>query len=322
MTPFATIQAANDAEERVAVIIPCFNEEAAIAKVVSDFRGVLPSARVLVVDNFSTDATAEKARSAGAEVLRESRKGKGFALLRGFLAARDADVFVMVDGDDTYPAEDVERLISATRNGAEMAIGTRLGSAENGALPVGHGIGNALFVLLVRILFGLRTRDLFSGYRVMTRRFLDVSPLLSQGFEVESELSLQALVRGFRVAEIPVRYRPRPPAGKSKLRTWIDGYRILLAILAFFRDYRPLTFFGGASCALLLLSLSGGAVIVSEYLRTGLVQRLPLAVLSTGLFILSALSLTCGVLLSSINRRAAELAAAIGWSRGVDSSGE
>jgi glycosyltransferase involved in cell wall biosynthesis len=302
-------------EERIAVVIPCFNEEAAIAKVVVDFRRALPAARVLVVDNFSTDATAARAREAGAEVLRESRQGKGFALLRGFEAARDADLFVMVDGDDTYPAEDVGRLIAATRTGAEMVIATRLQSAEQGSLPVGHGLGNALFVLLVRLLFGLRTRDLFSGYRVVTSRFLAVSPLLSQGFEVESELSLQALAKGFRVAEVPVRYRARPAESKSKLRTWLDGYRILIAILAFFRDYRPLTFFGLLSVFFLLLSLAGGTVVVSGFLRTGLVNRLPLAVLSMGLFILSALSLTCGVLLSSINRRAAELAAAISWKR-------
>ena len=308
------------AEEKTLVVIPCFNEEAAVAKVVADFRRALPQARILVVDNLSTDRTAERAREAGAEVLRETRKGKGFALLRGFEAARDADLFVMVDGDDTYPAADVERLIEVTRTGADMVIATRLQSADRGALPVAHGFGNALFVWLVRVLFGLRTRDLFSGYRVMTRRFLDVSPLLSQGFEVESELSLQALAQGFRVAEVPVRYRARPTGSKSKLRTWIDGYHILMAILAFFRDYRPLTFFGLLATSLLILSLGAGAVVVSGYLRTGLV-RVPLAVLSMGMFILSALSLTCGVLLSSINRRAAELAAIIKWNRRRESRG-
>jgi glycosyltransferase involved in cell wall biosynthesis len=306
------------AQEQVVVVIPCFNEEASVGKVVADFRRALPGARVLVVDNFSTDRTAEVALQAGAELLREPRRGKGFALLSGFLLARDADLFVMVDGDDTYPAEDVQRLIEATRGGAGMAIATRLGSADPGALPVGHGFGNALFVFLVRVLFGLRTRDLFSGYRVVTRRFLDVSPLLSQGFEVESELSLQALAKGFRVAEVPVRYRARPRQSASKLRTWVDGYRILMAILAFFRDYRPLTFFGLLSLALLALSLGGGAVVVTGFVRTGLVERLPLAVLSMGLFILGSLSLTCGVLLSSINRRAAEIAAAVSWTRSHD----
>jgi glycosyltransferase involved in cell wall biosynthesis len=306
------------AQERVVVVIPCFNEEASIGKVVADFRRALPSARVLVIDNFSTVGTGARAREAGAEVLQESRRGKGFALLRGFEAARAADLFVMVDGDDTYPADEVGRLIAATRAGAEMVIATRLQSAELGALPMGHGFGNAVFVLLVRILFGLRTRDLFSGYRVITRRFLDLSPLLSQGFEVESELSLQALAKGFRVAEVPVPYRARGTEGSSKLHTLTDGYRILLAILAFFRDYRPLTFFGLLSLAFLALSLSGGAVVVTGYLKTGLVPRLPLAVLSMGLFILSSLSLACGVLLSSINRRAAELAATLSWQRRQD----
>jgi len=299
----------------VAVIIPCYNEEASVAKVVDDFRRALPEATILVVDNLSTDQTVARARAAGAHVLRESRKGKGFALLRGFDAVRDADCFVMVDGDDTYPAEDVQRLLDATSTGAEMVIGTRLESSERGALPFGHGFGNLLFVWLVRMLFGLRTSDLFSGYRVITRRFLEVSPLLSQGFEVESELSLQALAKGFRVAEVPIQYRPRPADSKSKLRTWLDGYHILMAILAFFRDYRPLTFFGLLALGLLVLSLAGGTVVVTGFIRTGLVERFPLAVLSMGLFILSALSLTCGVLLSSINRRAAELAAAISWNR-------
>jgi glycosyltransferase involved in cell wall biosynthesis len=301
--------------ERIAVIIPCFNEEATIGKVVTDFQRAVPQARIVVVDNLSTDGTAARAREAGAEVLRESRKGKGAALVRGLQAARDADLFVMVDGDDTYPAEDVSRLLEATRGGADMVIGTRLEAPDEAALPSGHGFGNALFVLLVRLLFGLRTRDLFSGYRVMTRRFLEVSPLLSQGFEVESELSLQALAKGLRVAEVSVQYRARPPASKSKLRTWIDGYHILVAILAFFRDYRPLTAFGLVSLVCLVAGLAGGAVVTTGYIQTGLVQRLPLAVLSMGLFILSALSLACGVLLSSINRRAAELDAAIRWHR-------
>lgn len=303
------------AQERIVVVIPCFNEEASVGKVVADFRRALPGARVLVVDNFSTDRTFACAKEAGAEVLQESRRGKGFALLRGFEAARSADLFVMVDGDDTYMAAEVKRLIEATRDGAEMVIATRLQSAEKGAMPVGHGFGNAVFVLLVRILFGLRTSDLFSGYRVVTRRFLDLSPILAQGFEVEAELSLQALAKGFRVAEVPVPYRARGKASASKLRTLTDGYRILLAILAFFRDYRPLSFFGLLSLFFLALSLSGGAVVVTGYLKTGLVLRLPLAVLCVGLFILSSLSLACGVLLNSINRRAAELAATLTWQR-------
>jgi glycosyltransferase involved in cell wall biosynthesis len=300
---------------RVAVVIPCHDEAATIGKVVRDFRAALPEAAVVVVDNASTDLTARIAREAGATVVEETRKGKGFALLTGFRAAGDADCYVMVDGDDTYPAEAVHELIAAAvggsggGGGADMVIGTRLQAAEAGSLPAGHGFGNRLFIGLVRLLFGIRTRDLFSGYRLLTRRFLQVSPLIAQGFEVEAELSLQALVQHFRVAEVPVVYRARPEDSKSKLRTFHDGARILLAILAFFRDYRPLTFFGLLSLFLLLLSLATGGVVVVEYLQTGQVLRVPTAILAAGLFLLSAVALTCGVLLSSINRRAAELAA-------------
>jgi glycosyltransferase involved in cell wall biosynthesis len=297
----------------VTVVVPCHNEAATIAKVVRDFRGALPGAQLLVVDNASSDRTAEMARQAGARVVREPRAGKGFALLTGFREAKGADYFVMVDGDDTYPAEDVVKLLDAAQAGADMVVGTRLAHAEQGAFRAGHSLGNQLFNLLVRMLFGIRTSDLFSGYRVLSRRFLETTPLIARGFEVEAELSLQAVVQGYRMAEVPIRYRARPEESPSKLHTYRDGYRILMAILMFFRDYRPLNFFGGLALALLALSLAGGGVVIAEYLRTGLVPRLPLAVLSAALFILSALSLTCGVLLSSINRRAAEIAALIPW---------
>jgi len=304
---------AEAAPPRVAVVVPCHNEAATVGKVVRDFRAALPEAQVLVVDNASTDATAETARLAGARVLREPRAGKGFALLAGFRAAKGADFVVMVDGDDTYPAADAVALLAAARDGADMVVGTRLAGAEEGAFRAGHSLGNRLFNLLVRVLFGVRTRDLFSGYRVLSRRFLETTPLIARGFEVEAELSLQAVVQGYQTAELPIRYRARPEESPSKLHTYRDGYRILMAILMFFRDYRPLKFFGLLALLLLLLSLAGGGVVIAEYLRTGLVPRLPLAVLSAALFILSALSLTCGVLLSSINRRSAEIAALIPW---------
>lgn len=299
----------------VAVIVPCHNEELTVGKVVADFRAVLPDAQILVVDNASRDRTAEVARAAGAEVIREPRPGKGFALLSGFRKARaDGAVFlVMVDGDDTYPAEDSLKLLEAAQDGAEMVIGTRLTDYEEGAFRAGHSFGNWLFIALVRLLFGVKTRDLFSGYRVITRRFLEATPLIAQGFEVEAELSLQAAVQRFPVAEVPVRYRARPKENPSKLHTYRDGYRILLAILTFFRDYKPMTCFGLLALFFLVLSLAGGSVVVAEFVRTGLVPRLPLAVLSAALFLLSALSFACGVLLSTINRRSAEIAALIPW---------
>jgi glycosyltransferase involved in cell wall biosynthesis len=312
----ALVSPPREAESRpplVAVVVPCHNEAATVAKVVRDFRAALPEAQVLVVDNASTDATAETARQAGARVLREPRPGKGFALLAGFREARNADFLVMVDGDDTYPAEEVVKLLQAAQDGADMVLGTRLAGAEEGAFRAGQSLGNRLFNLLVRVLFGVHTHDLFSGYRVLSRRFLETTPLIARGFEVEAELSLQAVVQGYRTAEVPIRYRARPEESPSKLHTYRDGYRILMAILMFFRDYRPLSCFGLLALFLLLLSFAGGGVVIAEYLRTGLVPRLPLAVLSAALFILSALSMTCGVLLSSINRRSAEVAALASW---------
>lgn len=306
-----TAQSVAGPGRRVAVVIPCLDEAATIAKVVADFRSALPGARIIVVDNNSTDGTGDRAREAGASVIRESRGGKGYALQRGFQASRDAEYVVMVDGDDTYPAEEVGKLLTALEEGADMSIGTRLVSHDTRAFPAAHGLGNRLFIALVRLLFGVRTQDLLSGYRALTRRYLDISALVAPGFEVETELSMQALAHGFLVAEVPVHYRARPERSSSKLRTFRDGYRILIALVAFFRDYRPLTFFGLVGAAFLVLSVLAGWPPVSEYLRTGMVYRLPLAVLAAGFGLLAGVALVGGVILSSINRRSAELAALI-----------
>jgi glycosyltransferase involved in cell wall biosynthesis len=297
--------------QSVAVVIPCRNEERSIGKVVEDFRRALPAALVVVVDNASTDATALRASEAGATVLHESRRGKGFAVVRGFRATRDADFVVLVDGDDTYPAESVHALLDGLRAGADMTIGTRLTSWEDGAYRPGHTFGNRLFIALVRILFGVQTRDLFSGYRAFTQRFLMLSPLIAQGFELEAELSMQALAGSFVVTEVPVHYRARGEGSVSKLSTLRDGYRILVALLAFFRDYRPLTCFGGLAVVLWILSALGGSVVIDQYLHTGQVLRVPLAVLSVGLALLGAISFMGGLFLSSVNRRAQELAVLI-----------
>lgn len=295
----------------VTVVVPCYNEAATIAKVVADFQRALPGGRIIVVDNASSDDTAAIAEAAGAHVLSESRRGKGFALLHGFRAARGASYVVMVDGDDTYPAEDALKLIAAVEQGADVAIGTRLADYESGAFRSKHTFGNKLFIWLIRAMFGVRTQDLFSGYRAFTQRFLDVSPLIAQGFEVETELSIQALAGGFLVSEIPVRYRARPVGNPSKLNTFRDGYRILVALLAFFRDYRPLMLFSSIALAFFLGSLAAGSMVVTEYMNTGQILRIPTAILSVGLALLGAVSTIGGLLLSSINRRSAELAALI-----------
>lgn len=297
---------------RIAVVIPCHDEAESIGRVVERFRALLPEADVVVVDNASSDATAAVARAAGARVVGESRLGKGFALLTGFVETRGADYTVMVDGDDTYPASLAADLIgTAVREGADMVVGTRLEAAGPMAFRPGHGIGNRLFIGLVRLLFGIRTRDLFSGYRVLSRRFLETVPLVATGFDVEAELSVQAQVHGFTVAEVPVEYRARVAGSTSKLHTMRDGYRILRGIMILFRDYRPMAFFGSLALALLGASLYSGYAPIDDFLRTGLVHHLPRAVLAAALFILSALSIALGILLSSINRRSIELAALI-----------
>jgi len=296
------------APARVAVIIPCHNEAATIGTVVADFARAIPQARIVVVDNASNDRTSQAAAAAGARVLFEPRLGKGFAVLCGLRSEPDAEYFLIVDGDDTYPADRAPDLIAAAASGADMVIGTRQVGAADGALRRGHSFGNQLFVWLVRLLFGLRTRDLLSGYRVLTRRFLENAPLIAKGFEVEAELSLQARVQELPVAEVAVSYRPRRAGSDSKLRTFRDGYQVLTAILTFFRDYRPIAFFGTLSTILILGSMTGLLAVALGSAANGL-----LAWFSIALMLLSALSLSCGVILSSINRRAAELAARITW---------
>lgn len=292
----------------VAVIIPCHDEEATIGTVVADFARALPEARIVVVDNASKDRTSQEASAAGARVMFEPRLGKGFAVLCGLRSEHAADYYLIVDGDDTYPAERAPDLIAAAASGADMVIGARHVDAEEGAFRAGHSFGNRLFVLLVRLLFGLRTRDLLSGYRVLTRRFLQNAPLIAKGFEVEAELSLQAKVQELPITEVPVSYRPRRAGSDSKLRTFRDGYRVLIAIVTFFRDYRPIAFFGTLSTLLMLGSVPGALFVAFGRHENG-----PLVSFSLALLLLSALSLTCGVILSSINRRAAEITARITW---------
>ena len=291
---------------RVVVVIPCHNEEATIGRVVSRFHEVVPGAEIVVVDNECRDDTVLAATAAGARVVRESRVGKGFALLAGFAAARDADYYVMVDGDDTYPAREVPSMLAAAAAGSDMVVGTRLASGHRDAFPAGHGLGNRLFIGLVRVLFGIKTRDLFSGYRVVTRRFLDAVPISATGFDVEAELSVLARLHGFQVTEHEVAYRPRHPDSQSKLRPLHDGYHILRGILLLFRDYRPIMFFGWLAVLLTLASLAAGWAPVSDYVRTGMVDHMPRAVLAAGLIILAALAMSLGVLLSSINRRSTD----------------
>ncbi|MBL0889756.1 MAG: glycosyltransferase [Gemmatimonadaceae bacterium] len=290
----------------VGVVIPCHNEADSIASVIRGIRSSLPLSRIVVVDNASTDGTGEVARAAGAEVVVEPRLGKGFALLRGFQELANARLVIMIDGDGTYSSAHAPQLIAAAQR-ADLVIATRLDHSTNGAFSFTHSIGNRLFILLVRLLFGLHTADLLSGYRVLSRRLLDTLPLLSTGFEVETEITIHALVSGYPVAEVSAPYSARAAGGKSKIRTYHDGSKILLAVLAYFRDYRPLSCFGAIGGALVAGGLWAGSYPVLEYLETGMVNRLPLAVLAVGLVLLAAMSVIAGLILSSVNRRSAEM---------------
>lgn len=286
----------------IAVLIPCYNEEKTIAKVVSDFRAQLPLARICVFDNNSSDATAAVASAAGAEVVGELRPGKG-NVVRSMFRRVDADIYIMVDGDDTYPAEDAESLIRPiAEKRADMVIGDRLSNntydRENKRLL--HGFGNRLVRRLINRLFKARLTDIMSGYRSFSREFVCNVPLLSRGFEIETELTLLALDRRFLIQEVPIVYRDRPTGSQSKLRTLQDGLRVLKTILWIFKDFRPLVFFGAAAALFLLLGLAAGTIPVLQFIHARYIDSVPLAVLATGLVILSVLALAIGLILDTI----------------------
>jgi glycosyltransferase involved in cell wall biosynthesis len=292
---------------RVAVLIPCLNEESTVAKVVKDFKQQLPSADIYVFDNDSTDDTALVSEQAGAIVVEEKRRGKGHVVQCMFRRA-DADIYVLVDGDDTYPADRVGQLLEPILdNTADVVVGTRLTSGSDSELAGLNRLGNRLFVFVLNRIFGTKLTDILSGYRVMNRDFVKGVPVLSTGFEIETELTIQALEKGYRIAEIPVRLRARTAASKSKIRIFRDGFRILATIFLLFRDYKPMTFFGSIGIALLICGLIPGVVVIYEYVHTGLVLRMPSALFAVGLVLCAAVSLTVGTILNTIHRRFLEI---------------
>jgi glycosyltransferase involved in cell wall biosynthesis len=286
---------------RIAVIIPCFNEEAAIAKVVRDFRASLPAAEIYVYDNNSGDRTAEAAERAGAVVRREPQQGKGHVVRRMFRDI-EADFYVMVDGDDTYDAALAPALLALAMEGpCDLVNGVRR-EVDPEAYRGGHRLGNALLTGAVRRIFGDRVRDMLSGYKVLSRRFVKSFPVLSQGFDIETELTVHALALFLPVAHATGDYRGRPAGSSSKLRTWSDGWRILMMILKLLRHERPLFFFGSIALVLAAASLALFLPVLDTYLRTGLVPRFPTAILSTGIMLTAALSLLAGLVLDTISR--------------------
>jgi glycosyltransferase involved in cell wall biosynthesis len=291
---------------RVAVLVPCFNEEAAIATVVGDFRKALPAAGIFVYDNNSRDRTVEVARAAGAEVRSERRQGKGHVVRRMF-ADIDADVYVLVDGDSTYDAPSAPRMIDALVNHhLDMVVGFRVDRSAAAYRP-GHRIGNRMLTGFLSSIFGEAFKDILSGYRVFSRRFVKSFPVLSDGFEIETELSVHALELALPVAEIETPYYARPEGSVSKLNTWRDGFRILGTILKLYRSEKPLRFFTVIGIFLALVSIGLAIPVIITFLEEGLVPRLPTAVLSTGLMIVAILSVSSGLVLDTVTRGRREM---------------
>ncbi|MDR0293120.1 MAG: glycosyltransferase family 2 protein [Oscillospiraceae bacterium] len=288
----------------IAVLIPCYNEEATVGRVVSAFMDALPGAAVYVYDNASTDRTAETARAAGAVVRKEPRRGKGNAV-RSMLRDIDADCYVLVDGDDTYPASAVPGMCEAVLNGeADMVVGDRLSStyaAENRRRF--HSAGNRMVRGLINFLFKSALKDIMSGLRVMSRDFAKMLPVTCEGFELETEMTVFALDNRFTILEIPIAYRDRPEGSVSKLRTYSDGAKVFRTVFMLYRDYCPMHFFGFFSLFLLLAAAALAVPVLAEYFRTGLVPRLPTLVVAAVLGLGSMLSLFAGLILVSLAKR-------------------
>ncbi|HET7254160.1 MAG TPA: glycosyltransferase family 2 protein [Xanthobacteraceae bacterium] len=293
-------------DDRLAVLIPCFNEETAIARVVTDFRAELPEATIYVYDNNSTDRTLEVARAAGALVRRETHQGKGNVVRRMF-ADVEADIYVLVDGDATYDAASARALIARLiEDRLDMVVAARV-EEEAQAYRPGHRTGNRLFTGFFASVFSASFTDILSGYRVFSRRFVKSFPVLSRGFEIETELSVHALELGLAVGEVPTPYYARPEGSTSKLSTWWDGLRILSTIVGLYRSERPLTFFSAIGIALAAVSVILAIPIFVTFVEQGIVPRIPTAILATGLMLLAFLSIVAGLVLDTVTRGRREM---------------
>lgn len=289
-------------QDEIAVIIPCYNEAPAIGKVVDDFHRELPEATVYVYDNASTDATAAIAMGHGATVRFEPRQGKG-NVCRQMFRDIDADCYLMVDGDDTYPAESALSLCAPILAGeADMVVGDRLsnGTYAQQNTRAFHGFGNDLVRAMIKWIYGYGFEDVMTGYRAMSRPFVKTIPVLSEGFQIETELSIHAVDRRWRIADVPVEYRDRPEGSVSKLNTVRDGLRVIAMIGTLFKDYRPLKFFSLVALLFCISGLCAGIPVVTEYFTTGLVPRFPTAILAAALMFMAALSLATGFILDAV----------------------
>jgi glycosyltransferase involved in cell wall biosynthesis len=286
---------------QIAVIIPCYNEEHAVEQVIRDFHSALPAADIFVYDNNSKDRTRALAEAAGAIVRSEKRQGKGFVVRRMF-SDIEADIYVLVDGDHTYDASAAPNMVSLLAKGRlDMVVARRIGT-EPASYRAGHRFGNALFTSVVARLFGTRFDDILSGYRVLSRRFVKSFTVFTGGFEIETEMAVHALTLDLPIQEIDTLYRSRRIGSESKLTTWKDGIRILLAIVTLFREERPMTFFSMLGSGLVLLAVVLIYPVLIEFLETGLVPRFPTAILATGLVLSGLFSFASGVILDTVTR--------------------
>ena len=289
-----------DADKTIAVVIPCYNEALTVGKVVRDFQAALPRAVVYVFDNNSTDGTAEAAVQAGAKLVFSPRQGKG-NVLRHMADVVDADIYVVVDGDDTYPAEEAADMVAAfSARHLDMLVGARLVDFERGSFRAFHQFGNRTISLLVSLLYRAHLTDVLSGYRVLSRRCVRLVHLRHQGFEVETEYTLQALTKNLAIAEMPIPYRCRPEGSDSKLSTWSDGFLILRCIVLLFKDYKPLFFFSSIAALLGIACVVVGSAPIMDYVQYRYVLHVPRAILAAGLAILAAVSMTAGIILDTI----------------------
>lgn len=287
---------------KVAVLVPCYNEALTIGKVVDDYRNALPGARIYVYDNNSTDDTAEIARQHGAVVRHEPRQGKG-NVCRQMFRDIEADCYLMVDGDDTYDETKAADMCLPILNGdADMTVGDRLsnGSYAEENKRAFHGFGNDLVRMMIKWIYGYTFDDVMTGYRAMSRAFVKTFPVLSEGFQIETELSIHAVDRRWRIQTIPIEYRDRPEGSESKLSTFSDGLKVIKMIGVLFKDYKPLKLFTLIAFVFLTMGLLLGVPVIGEFMQTGLVDRLPTAILAVALVFLSSLSLATGFILDSI----------------------
>ena len=295
-------------DKKIAVLIPCYNESKTVEKVVKDYKKVLPEADIYVYDNNSTDGTDEIARKAGAIIKYEYKQGKG-NVIRSMFKDIDADCYLMIDGDDTYPAENAQEMCQYILEGkADMVIGDRLSSTyftEN-KRPF-HNFGNRLVRGLINCLFKSNVRDIMTGYRAFSYEFVKTFPVLSKGFEIETEMTIHALDKNFFLKEIPVDYRDRPAGSVSKLNTYRDGFRVLKTIARLFKEYKPTIFFGLVSLLFLIISFIFGAPVFVEYFKTGLVPRYPTLIFSGFMLMISILMFICGLILEVVVKKHRQL---------------